>query len=60
MKNTHPLKSIKDLLEAQGILEGEDYIFSLQGPTVITTSKGAPKITPEIRRDLEILRVAVL
>lgn len=60
MNKQKQLEVIKDILEVKGILEGQDYIFSLQGPTVITTMQGAPKITPEIREALEILRVDIL
>ena len=60
MNKQKQLEVIKDILEVKGILEGQDYIFSLQGPTVITTLQGASKITPEIRRELEILRVTIL
>ena len=54
------LKQVKSLLEGYDILEGQDYIFSLQGPTVIPTIQGTPKITPEIERILKGLNVLLL
>ena len=54
------LKQVKSLLEGYDILEGQDYIFSLQGPTVIPTIQGTHKITPEIERILKGLNVLLL
>ena len=54
------LKQVKSLLAGYDILEGPDYIFSLQGPTVIPTIQGTPKITPEIEKILNGLNVILL
>jgi hypothetical protein len=54
------LKQVKSLLAGYDILEGPDYIFSLQGPTVIPTLQGTPKITPEIKTILKGLKVILL
>lgn len=54
------LKQVKTLLEDHDILEGSDYIFSLQGPTVIPTIQGTPKITPQLIRILKSLKVTLL
>lgn len=37
------LEKTRSLLEEAGIVEGKDYIFSLQGPTVIGTAAGYNK-----------------
>lgn len=37
------LEKTRSLLEEAGIVEGKDYIFSLQGPTVIVTVAGYKK-----------------
>lgn len=60
MNKQYTLKQVKTLLEAHDILEGPDYIFSLQGPTLIPTQQGTPKITPQLRRILKDLKVEVL
>jgi predicted RNase H-like nuclease len=36
------------ILKDHNIMEGQDYIISLQGPTIIPTQQGTPKITPNI------------
>ena len=54
------LKQVKSLLAGYDILEGQDYIFSLQGPTVIPTHQGTLKITPEIENILKGLNVILL
>lgn len=54
------LKQVKALLAGYDILEGQDYIFSLQGPTVIPTIQGTTKITPQIHKILKGLKVEVL
>ena len=60
MNIQYTLKQVKQLLEAHDILEGTDYIFSLQGPTVITTIQGTPKITPQLKGILKDLKVELL
>ena len=60
MNKQHILKQVKSLLEGYDILEGQDYVFSLQGPTVIPTIQGTPKITPQIERILKGLNVILL
>ena len=60
MNKRDTLNQAKTLLESHDILEGTDYIFSLQGPTVITTMQGSPKITPEIHSLLSDLKVLLL
>lgn len=60
MNKQHILKEVKTLLEAHDILEGSDYIFSLQGPTVIPTIQGTPKITHQIKSILKDLKVLLL
>ena len=37
------IDKVRDLLAKEGIKEGVDYIFSLQGPTIITTVEGQTK-----------------
>ena len=54
------LKQVKQLLEDHDILEGQDYILSLQGPTVIPTIQGTPKITPQLKGILKDLNVILL
>jgi hypothetical protein len=54
------LKQVNALLAGYDILEGQDYIFSLQGPTVIPTIQGTAKITPQIHKILKGLKVEVL
>ena len=54
------LKQVKTLLAGYDILEGQDYIFSLQGPTVIPTIQGTTKITPEIKSILKGLNMILL
>lgn len=36
------------ILKDHNIMEGQDYIISLQGPTIIPTIQGKQKITPII------------
>lgn len=60
MNIQHIIKEVKTLLEAHDILEGPDYIFSLQGPTVIPTIQGTHKITFQLRGILKDLKVEVL
>ena len=43
------IKDVKTLLEAHNIIDGPDYLISLQGPTVILTVLGTSKMTPEIK-----------
>jgi len=40
------LETLRSLLEEAGIIEGKDYILSLQGPTVIGTVGGYKKSGP--------------
>ena len=60
MNKRQLLKQVKSLLAGYDILEGTDYIFSLQGPTVIPTRQGTTKITPEIETILKGLNVILL
>jgi hypothetical protein len=60
MNKRQLLNQVKTLLAGYDILEGTDYIFSLQGPTVILTLQGTPKITPEIKTILKGLNVILL
>ena len=60
MNKQHILKQVKTLLEGYDILEGQDYVFSLQGPTVILSIQGTLKITPEIKKILKGLNVILL
>ena len=39
------LETLRSLLEEAGIIEGKDYVLSLQGPTVIGTVGGYKKLT---------------
>jgi hypothetical protein len=60
MNKRHIISQVKALLAGYDIIEGQDYIFSLQGPTVIPTIKGTSKITPQIHTILKGLKVEVL
>jgi hypothetical protein len=60
MNKQYTLKQVKTLLEAHDILEGPDYIFSLQGPTVIPTIQGTSKITPQLKEIIKGLKVELL
>jgi hypothetical protein len=60
MNKRHIISQVKALLAGYDILEGQDYIFSLQGPTVIPTIQGTTKITPQIHTILKGLKVEVL
>jgi hypothetical protein len=60
MNKRQLLKQVKSLLAGYDILEGTDYIFSLQGPTVIPTIQGTPKITPQLIGILKGIKVEVL
>jgi hypothetical protein len=60
MNKRHIISQVKALLAGYDILEGQDYIFSLQGPTVIPTIQGTTKITPQIHKILKGLKVEVL
>jgi len=46
------IEQAKSILESHDILDGRDYIISLQGPTVILTIEGKTKITPQIIDEL--------
>jgi hypothetical protein len=46
------IDQIKEILQNHNIMEGVDYIISLQGPTVIPTIQGKTKITPQVIDDL--------
>lgn len=46
------IEQAKTILESHGILDGRDYIISLQGPTVILTIEGKNKISPQIINEL--------
>mgnify|MGYP007077656468 CR=1 FL=1 len=60
MNKRHIISQVKALLAGYDIIEGQDYIFSLQGPTVIPTIQGTTKITPQIHKILKGLKVEVL
>lgn len=53
------LTEVKTTLVLAG-LNDNDYVFSLQGPTVILTTSGEPKMTLELRRKLTKLKVSVI
>lgn len=48
-----------NILKDNNILEGQDYIISLQGPTIIPTIQGKPKITPNIIRKLTDIDIMI-
>jgi hypothetical protein len=54
------IKQAKTLLEAHDILDGPDYVISLQGPTIIPTIQGDLKITPQLRTILKGIKMEVL
>ncbi len=60
MNKQYIIKQVKTLLEAHDILDGPDYVISLQGPTIIPTTQGTPKITPQLRTILKGLKVDTL
>lgn len=47
-------------LEAHGILEGEHYVVSLQGPSFILTISGDEKMTKTIKEEVQALRVIII
>ena len=47
-------------LETHQILEGTDYVISLQGPSVVLTISGGEKMTDEIKEEIQTLRVTVI
>jgi hypothetical protein len=54
------IKQAKTLLKAHDILDGTDYVISLQGHTIIPTIQGGLKITPQLRRILKGIKMEVL
>jgi len=49
------LEKTRSLLEEAGIVEGKDYIFSLQGPTIIGTIAGYKKLKSLKKSSLEVI-----
>lgn len=57
------LETLKSLLKEAGILEGRDYILSLQGPTIIGTVEGSEKLSSlekSSRQEIESMGVQFL
>jgi len=50
----------KEILSRHNINEGDDYIFSLQGPTIIFAAQGSAKITQRIRDLLTPLDIVIM
>lgn len=48
------------ILKDHNIMEGQDYIISLQGPTIIPTMKGTPKITPQVIDSLIPIGIGIM
>jgi hypothetical protein len=60
MNKNQMISKARKALEVHQILEGEDYIVSLQGPSVILTISGGEKMTDEIKEEIQTLRVTVI
>lgn len=57
------IDQVRDLLAKEGIKEGVDYIFSLQGPTIITTLNGQTKfkfLRESTKEEIESIGVRML
>jgi ABC-type transport system substrate-binding protein len=59
MNKSKIINQAKDLLAKEGFGQ-QDYVISLQGPTVILAITGQSKMTPEIQKDLEEIGMIVL
>ncbi len=57
------LETLRSLLEKAGIVEGKDYVVSLQGPTIIGTVGGYSKLKSldkNSREKLETMGVDIM
>ena len=54
------ISKARKALEAHQIFEGDDYVISLQGPSVILTISGDDKMTKEIKDEIQTLRVTII
>lgn len=54
------MEAVEKVLADWKLEGGKDYIFSLQGPTIILSMAGQEKMTPERREKVEKLGMVIL